>query len=189
MDEIMFFKAVRLARMGNKAEAKEMLLHVLSSDPSSEMAWLWYADCAATYEERMQILEMGLRHNPKMPRVFAGLRALQRGKAADMGRTQPVYTGKVSQPSNKASRAPFFGLEEDDNFTKAENLSLGEPFPFSVGEDALVERSWEYSAAHVFTVAPDHVTPEEFEEIEKRTLSSLLKRTAQRSPLPALSGA
>lgn len=183
MEENLFYEAVQFARAGKKTEARGLIQQVLSADPFNEMAWLWYADCAADDEERIRDLEMGLRINPNMPRVIAGLRALQRGKPADLGRTQPVYIGAMGASSNgkKKHTAPFHGL--DDAETPAQEVPLGTSAPFLepsaddlIFEDTSARSGW----ANTFTILPDQVTPDEFAEIERRTVALLTKHPRPR---------
>lgn len=75
-------EAIVLAREGRKAEARWLLERVLRDDRENETAWLWYADCVETYDERLAALESCLRANPNALRARAGLRLLLRSKPA-----------------------------------------------------------------------------------------------------------
>ncbi len=186
MEESIFFEAVELAKTGRKAEARGLIQQVLSANPFNEMAWIWYADCATNEEERIRDLETGLRLNPNMPRVVAGLRALRRGKPNDLGRTQPVFIGQTEgRTDGKTSRqhiAPFYGLEDDEMSEQQASWAEGKPQldPAAeedlVFENAHVLNSW----ASVFTVLPDRIAPEEFAEIERRTVTLLTKQPRPR---------
>jgi len=184
MEESIFFEAVELAKAGRKAEARGLIQQVLSANPFNEMAWLWYADCAVNEEERIRDLETGLRLNPNMPRVVAGLRALRRGKTSDLGRTQPVFISQTENRSNDrtSSRhvAPFYGLEDDvmseQQDSPVEVKPQADPASDVVFENGHVLTSW----ASVFTVLPDRIAPEEFAEIEQRTVSLLTKHVHPR---------
>lgn len=174
MEERLFYQAVQLARAGRKAEARGLIQQVLSANPFYEMAWLWYADCAANDDERIHDLEAGLRINPNMPRVMAGLRALQRGKPVDLGRTQPVFIGKYN---GKKHIPPFHGLDDNEPSIQDVTKNGGKPFVEPSADDLIFENVHEVGTwSAVFTVLPDRISPEEFAEIERSTSELLASR-------------
>jgi hypothetical protein len=149
MSESLFIEAVSLARSGRKAEARALFEQVLKADRTNEMAWLWYAECVDTPEDRKRALEACVRMNPQAQRVRLSLTALERtgSLADDAGLTQPVHVGDGTEDASaKANRV----LTDKDQWVLS-------------------------GAANVFTVSPDHIPPEEFERIEKRTEAFLLK--------------
>ncbi len=139
MNDTEFVKAVGLARAGQKAEARGLLLDILEDDSSDELVWLWLAECVNTPEERLQVLETCLEVLPDAERArfrLAMLRHEERQSNTDktkLGRAQLVSTeGQAGGKENKS-------------------LSLDE-WRCSVG-------------AKVFTVPPEQITAEEFARI------------------------
>ena len=178
MEENLFYQAVQLAREGRKIEARGLIQRVLSANPFYEMAWLWYADCAVNDDERIHDLEAGLRINPNMPRVMAGLRALQRGKPTDLGRTQPVFIGKFN---GSKSAPPFYGLDDNEPSVQDVTKTGGKPFVEPSADDLVFENVHEVGTwSAVFTVLPERISPEEFAEIERRTQELLASRPRPR---------
>ncbi len=139
MNDTVFVKAVGLARAGQKAEARGLLLDLLEADSSDELVWLWLAECVNTQEERIQVLETCLEVLPQAQRArfrLTMLRHEERQSNTDktkLGRTQPVF---IEGPSG-----------EKEN----KSLSLDE---------------WRRSiGAKVVTVPPAQITAEDFARI------------------------
>src|SRR5512133_1556394 len=144
MNDTLFQRALELARSGQKAEARALLREILQADRSNEMAWLWYSDCVDTLEERVQALEICLRMNPKAKHARAGLLQLRQASVRDLGRTQPVFIMTEEEQRTPLLTGPF----------------VEESMP-------------EHSFSSVFTVLPEEISAEEFEEIEARTVAFL----------------
>ena len=64
MDNEWLKTAIRLAKLGKKQEAQEILYGLIKRDPADYQAWLWLADTVATREERIAILREALAHSP-----------------------------------------------------------------------------------------------------------------------------
>ncbi len=76
MVETQLSKAINLALQGQRGQAREMLAEVLRENPTNQLAWLWYADCLETIEERIQALETYLSYQPDGRQARAGLHLL-----------------------------------------------------------------------------------------------------------------
>jgi hypothetical protein len=149
MSESMFVQAVYLARSGKKSEARDLFQQVLALDRSNEMAWLWYAECADTQAERVQILETCARLNPQAQRVRLSLSSLQNGNppADDLGMTQPVII-RSGEPAHEEKESPSSFSQED---------------------------AWVLSAdSNVFTIPPERVPQDAFARIEESTEAFLI---------------
>jgi hypothetical protein len=149
MSESLFIEAVSLARSGRKAEARNLFQQVLKADRTNEMAWLWFAECVDSPEDRRRALEACVRINPQAQRVRLSLTALQQTGtlANDPGLTQPVLIGDGN--NHRPAKADRVLTDKDQ---------------------------WVLSgAANVFTISPDQVAPEEFARISDRTERFLLK--------------
>ncbi len=64
MDNEWLKTAIRLAKLGKKQEAQEILYGLIKRDPADYQAWLWLADTVSTQEERIAILREALVHSP-----------------------------------------------------------------------------------------------------------------------------
>ncbi len=64
MDNEWLKTAIRLAKLGKKQEAQEILHGLVKRAPTDYQAWLWLADTMNTQEERISILREALVHNP-----------------------------------------------------------------------------------------------------------------------------
>jgi hypothetical protein len=58
-------KAIALSRVGDRRPAREILVHVISSNPHNELAWLWYAYNLERNSDRIKVLQECLSHNPE----------------------------------------------------------------------------------------------------------------------------
>jgi len=70
-------QAVALAKSGQKAEARTLLLNAISQDPMNEMAWLWLASVAEASQEARASLEQALVLNPTHEAAAAWLERLE----------------------------------------------------------------------------------------------------------------
>ncbi len=73
MDNEWLKTAIRLAKLGKKQEAQEILHGLVKRDPADFQAWLWLADTMATPQERVEILREALVHNPNNGAIRQGL--------------------------------------------------------------------------------------------------------------------
>ena len=64
MSSTLLQQAVQLAQAGQKAEARQLLLQFLQTEPNNETAWLWLASVAADQTEYQRALNEVLRINP-----------------------------------------------------------------------------------------------------------------------------
>jgi len=74
-------RAIELSRAGDRRPAREILAHVIRTNPGNELAWLWYAYNLETNGERVRVLEECLRHNPECKEAKDRLLYLQTHEA------------------------------------------------------------------------------------------------------------
>jgi hypothetical protein len=74
-------KAIALSRAGDKRPAREILAHVISSNPHNELAWLWYAYNLDRNSDRIRVLRECLHHNPECKEAKDRLIYLQTSEA------------------------------------------------------------------------------------------------------------
>lgn len=55
---------IQAARQGNYTNARLLFQQVLDADKYNERAWLWMAQVASSYEERLRFLQTVLQINP-----------------------------------------------------------------------------------------------------------------------------
>lgn len=174
-------QAIHYAQAGRKADALRLLNEVLRIDRSNETAWLWYADCLETHEERVQALEACLRLNPNAIRARAGLRALRqeeyRSHHPDVGRTQPIFLHRDSPEGNPPSPISVTTGDQDGPTEEAApEFQKGAPSP-----DLSAQNEWVFSPGYsVFTVSPELITPEEFDREEENAQAFLLTQPTPR---------
>lgn len=173
--EISLSQAILLAKEGRKLEAGWILEEILRLDTSNELAWLWYADCAETIDERVKILQSCLRYNPLAERARTGLQILEKaGSSSDTLSMQPdlqlpVTGQEAGQELSMAFQIPV--IEDQDDF-KDQAI----PYP-SDESPAEAQDGWELSeGGAVFTVSPETITEDEFDEIASRTEAYLNTR-------------
>jgi Tfp pilus assembly protein PilF len=72
MDEVkkMLRSGINLAKEGNRAEARQMLLKVTEAEPENETAWLWLASISEYPEELLIFLQNVLKVNPNNERAL-----------------------------------------------------------------------------------------------------------------------
>ena len=76
MDNEWLKTAIRLAKLGKKQEAQEILHGLVKRDPADYQAWLWLADTMPTHEGRVGILREALIHNPNIKIIRQALTSL-----------------------------------------------------------------------------------------------------------------
>jgi tetratricopeptide (TPR) repeat protein len=74
-------KAIALSRAGDKRPAREILAHVISSNPPNELAWLWYAYNLDRNSDRIRVLRECLHYNPECKEAKDRLIYLQTSEA------------------------------------------------------------------------------------------------------------
>lgn len=73
-------KAIELSKTGYKKDARDLLRKILREDPNNELAWIWFADTHTTVDERLKILQRGLKTNPNSQRLKQAVHTIQRTK-------------------------------------------------------------------------------------------------------------
>jgi tetratricopeptide (TPR) repeat protein len=71
-------RAIQAARAGQKAEARDLLIELVETDPRNEMAWMWLSGLVDSLEDRIIACENVLTINPANEKVRAYLAELQR---------------------------------------------------------------------------------------------------------------
>jgi twitching motility two-component system response regulator PilG len=74
---VLFQEALKAARLGQKAEARQMLMEVSQIDSGNELVWLWLASVAETVEEAVSFLQRVLEIKPGHERATQWLTKLQ----------------------------------------------------------------------------------------------------------------
>jgi hypothetical protein len=69
MSSTLLHQAVQLAQAGQKAQARQLILQFLQTEPNNETAWLWLASVAADQTEYQRALNEVLRLNPSNQRA------------------------------------------------------------------------------------------------------------------------
>ncbi len=82
-ENALLHQAISLAQSGRVEDAHALLHKITSEDPSQEMAWLWLVQTEPDPEQRIQILEECLRHNPQSTLAKKGLISLRARTVAD----------------------------------------------------------------------------------------------------------
>ncbi len=72
-------KAISLAQSGRVEDAHALLHKITSEDPNQELAWLWLVQTEPDHQQRIQILEECLRHNPTSEYARKGLAGFRTG--------------------------------------------------------------------------------------------------------------
>jgi hypothetical protein len=72
-------KAIALAQSGRVEDAHALLHKITSEDPNQELAWLWLVQTEPDHQQRIQILEECLRHNPTSEYARKGLAGFRTG--------------------------------------------------------------------------------------------------------------
>lgn len=153
MNETLFLQALSLAKAGRKSEARGLLQEILQEDRQNEMAWLWYAECAESIPDRIQILETCVRTNPQANQAWLLLTELRRANAA----SQPPEQAAPTQPV----RSYRYGREQP------------------TGQEPCQEDWKETNGAEVFTVSPDCLSSDEFTRAEEHAAEALKKKPAR----------
>jgi hypothetical protein len=72
-------RAISLAQSGRVEDAHALLHNITSEDPTQELAWLWLVQTEPDHQQRIQILEECLRHNPHSEYARKGLAGFRTG--------------------------------------------------------------------------------------------------------------
>lgn len=72
-------KAIALAQSGKVEDAHALLHRITAEDPTQELAWLWLVQTEPDHQQRIQILEECLRHNPQSEYARKGLAGFRTG--------------------------------------------------------------------------------------------------------------
>jgi hypothetical protein len=72
-------RAISLAQSGRVEDAHALLHRITSEDPTQELAWLWLVQTESDHQQRIQILEECLRHNPHSEYARKGLAGFRTG--------------------------------------------------------------------------------------------------------------
>jgi hypothetical protein len=143
-------QAIQLIKDGRKAEARLLLQNTIKMDRANEEAWLVYAASLDTHAEQAKALQLCLRFNPGAEKARAALLSLE------MDSQQPESKGAVEIPTSSPAKDQLLSNPQ-------------EPLP---GEtDHMVEEG-----AAIFTVPPEEVSPEEYEEAARRAEANLANK-------------
>jgi hypothetical protein len=69
-----------LIKAGNRADARQILTEVLTSDPENDRAWVLMAAAVETHDLRQECLEEALKFNPENQTAIKALASLKRRK-------------------------------------------------------------------------------------------------------------
>jgi hypothetical protein len=72
-------RAIALAQSGKVEDAHALLHKITAEDPTQELAWLWLVQTEPDHQQRIQILEECLRHNPTSEYARKGLAGFRTG--------------------------------------------------------------------------------------------------------------
>ncbi|MGB7540283.1 MAG: hypothetical protein WBM17_17205 [Anaerolineales bacterium] len=72
-------RAIALAQSGKVEDAHALLHKITGEDPKQELAWLWLVQTEPDHQQRIQILEECLRHNPQSEYARKGLAGFRTG--------------------------------------------------------------------------------------------------------------
>ena len=72
----------KLIKEGNRADARQILTEVLTSDPENDRAWVLMAAAVETHELRQECLEEALKFNPENQTAIKALANLKRRQQA-----------------------------------------------------------------------------------------------------------
>jgi hypothetical protein len=110
MSSTLLQQAVQLAQAGQKAEARQLILQFLQTEPNNETAWLWLASVAADQTEYQRALNEVLRINPGSQRAKQLLADFEQqyGSAARYAPpvTPPPQVSPYAPPQQPVSTPP-----------------------------------------------------------------------------------
>lgn len=86
-----FRKAVKLAKSGQKIEARNLLLELVEDNPKHELAWIWLSQLVDDPEDRIIALENALTINPNRPETAVRLEKLRQKQAASLNSPPDLY--------------------------------------------------------------------------------------------------
>jgi hypothetical protein len=72
----------KLIKAGNRADARQLLTEVLTSDPENDRAWVLMAAAVETHDLRQECLEEALKFNPENQTAIKALASLKRRQQA-----------------------------------------------------------------------------------------------------------
>ena len=75
-------RAIQTARAGSRAEARDLFLQVVETDPQNETAWMWLAVLVESLEDRIIACENALTINPSNEKIRSYLLRLQQQESA-----------------------------------------------------------------------------------------------------------
>lgn len=82
-----------LIKAGNRADARQILTDVLTSDPENDRAWVLMAAAVETHDLRQECLEEALKFNPENQTAIKALASVKRRQqATPADDTHPVQT-------------------------------------------------------------------------------------------------
>lgn len=111
-------KAIQLARSGDKAQARKILVDIVRQQPQQEMAWVWLSAVMERREDSIRCLQQVLTINPANDIARKGLSA--------MGITLPEATAPKTRSSRPETPPPAIPMPEIESITKAQQLSAEE---------------------------------------------------------------
>ena len=77
LKKLLLSEGITVAKAGNKAQAKDLLLELIEHDPANEMGWLWLASVSTTVEDTVHHLRRVLDLNPSNQHAKTWLTRLQ----------------------------------------------------------------------------------------------------------------
>lgn len=106
MENELLTQAIELIKSGKKSEAKPILEKFLTSNKNNITGWLWYAEIWNSDEQRIKVLELGLRQNPDSPKLLQVIESLrtritQRSNVNDKKLLNEHPTEPNQQPTKK----------------------------------------------------------------------------------------
>jgi hypothetical protein len=107
--------AIELIRQGQKAEARQILESLLTTEPGNIQAWFWYVETCPTLEKRIQALEICLKMNPGNFQVIQALQTLRNQRSPQSSFTPPPAQSPkpaVTQPMPTPS--PYSAIYDEE---------------------------------------------------------------------------
>lgn len=126
MNETKFLQAVNLVKAGHKKEASALFQAILRVDRTNELAWIWYAECLDTREERIRALELCIKLNPQAELACQGLARLHHENVAGQAKSsnKDVRPGSASASQAAPPRpTPAFTFTEEEEKSLLAELS------------------------------------------------------------------
>ena len=98
-------QAISLAQSGRVKDAHALLHKITGENPSEEMAWLWLVQTEPDHEQRIQILEECLRHNPQSEYARKGLAGLRTGPLTGRPPSKPPSADRPKKGAEPRKRS------------------------------------------------------------------------------------